>query len=446
MDIPSTTSDETGASRRTGVVSRRPGRLLLAMLAVVVAAAGWVVVAGGDADDDRVLVSDAEGTVSLLDPDASEPVFSVDDAVVLPDRSAILSTVPDGPDTILSTVDAETGVVRDARRLTGRLAVRTISPGGTAAALLAPRAQGLGLYEPEPRLTTEITVAYTDGDRFPVLHRLDGNFEPEIFSLDERSLYLLEFWPPEEPDRYFVRQLDVATGDITDVETPQVDLQPEMRGVARAQALHPDGTFLYTLYTVPAGAEPVHDVAADDGSSERWAFVHVLNLDEGWSFCIFLPLPVGTADEASVGLGLDPDGSTLWVADPSTATLARVDTAELAVTEVRTVESLRPSEDGARAELAVAPDGVVYVASGPTVVGIDPGTWEPVDALAAGATVTGLDVSPDGSTLRLARGSVVVVVDRESGAAVGTLVAPGDSLQLLGPPGDVGRFPLECAC
>ncbi|MEO1060420.1 MAG: hypothetical protein AAFZ07_03300 [Actinomycetota bacterium] len=437
-------STEVASSRRA---ASRWIAVVGLVIAVVVGVAGVNAALGEDGVDDRLLVVDDAGTVSLLDPAAGSVVFEVDDGVVTPDRSALFTTAVTGDGPVLQSRDPATGDVTGTTAIPEGREVRVVSADGDAVVLMAPRPAGHELYEPEQRSMTELTIAFTD-ERPPIDHTLDGNFEPETLSVDESTLFLLQYWPPLEPDRYFVRQLDLATGEISDVATPQVELQPEMRGVAREQTIHPDGHFLYTLYTLPAGAEPVHDVEADPGSdTDRWAFVHVLSLDEGWSFCIFLPVPIGTGDEATVGLGMDPAGAELTVVDPSTQTVARIDAESMEVTDVRSVPALRATERE-RAQIAVTDDGTTYVSNGWSILELVGEEMTPTAAWAHERRVSGLSTSPDGSQLRFGRDGSVVLFDRASGREVGQLRAPGGGdLSLLGPPsGAVTEIPLECAC
>jgi hypothetical protein len=236
-------------------------------------------------------------------------------------------------------LDASTGAVLGEVEVDGELAIRAVAPRGGSVALTAPRPSGAGVYEPESRSSTDITVADLERGRSHA-YRLRGNFEPETFSTDESTLFLLEYWPPLEPDRYFVRQLDIETGAIADVDSPEVELNPEMRGRARAQVMDPDGTFLYTLYTLPRTGEPVYDPEAT-GDGARWAFVHALDLENEWATCIFLPLPFGQGAESSLNLAISTDGAHVVVADTSTGRLAAIDTGELAVTDTVPVEQLR---------------------------------------------------------------------------------------------------------
>jgi hypothetical protein len=266
-----------------------------------------------------------------------------------------------------------------------------------------------------------------------------------MFSSNEDGLFVLQFEPPLDPTGYAVRRLDLATGEVKDTDSPQVELNPRMRGRARAQVLDPQGTFLFTLYTVPNDGQPVYDAEADE-DSPRYAFVHAINLEEEWSFCIFLPTPMGTVDEAAVGLGLTPDGSELVVADAGSATVARIDTAELEVTRTASIEDLRANSQ--KASVALTDDGTLYLTAGATIFEMDLATLQVSAAWTVDGAITGLGLSASGRELRVANRGVITLVDRATRRETGVLQAPGrDSVSLLGPPrGTVTEFPLECAC
>jgi hypothetical protein len=415
---------------------------MMAAGAGIVASAGWLAV-GGDPADDRLLVADGSGAISLLDPDTGEALFEVPGATVAPNRSALLTTETAGGHTVLQSRDPVTGVVTGSTTLDGGdLTVRTVSPEGQAVALL-PGERGEGIYEPQPREHTSITVSYLD-DRPARTYELSGNIEPEMFSYDETGLYVLEFVPPMAPDSYYVRRLDLATAAMTDTGAPQVGLNPKMRGRARASVLHPAGDQLFTLYTLPQTGEPVFDPAAPD--EPLHAFIHVIDLKEDWSFCTFLPEPIGTVDEATVGMGISPDGDEVIVADPSTSTLARVDTEELTVVESLHVEQLRDND--AKAAVAIAEDGAVYVGSGPMLLELGRPALQATRVWAQDAPISGLSVSASDDELRVGAGGAITIIDRSSGLEAAVLRAPGrGTVTLLGPPrGSVTEFPLECAC
>ena len=409
-------------------------------LVVVLAATGWAATRGSAAEESGLLVRNEDGSISLLDSDSGETLFDLDDAVPTPDLSSLLTTRRQGDGTVLESRDARSGEVTGSTQLDGDLSVRSISPEGGAVVLMPGRPNG-GLYDPEPRGSTELTVAYLD-DRPAQEFTLDGNIEPEMLSLDETTLFVLDFAPPMDPTSYSVRMLDLATGVVTDTDSIQVDLTSKMAGKARAQALHPDGTFLYTLYTLPQD-QPVHEgeVAED---AERFAFVHVISLDEKWSFCIFLPVPFGTTDEAAIGITVSPDGERVLVADPAIGQIAEIDTETMEVTEVHPVEQLR--DTGAKAVVAVAGDGAVYASAGNVVVELHPDTFDVVSAWGAPSAVTGLSTTDE--TVRVASGGSVTLIDRATGLETGVIDGHGrGTVDLLGPPqGNVVGFPLECAC
>lgn len=413
---------------------------IAALVAVAAAIIGWSFTRG-DASDDRLLVVDETGAISLIDPDTGETVFEVPGATATPDRSALLTT---GDRTVLESRDPSTGLVTGSTRLAdGGLTVRTVSPKGQAVALM-PGAKPAGIYEPQARERTSLTVAYLD-DRPSRTYDLPGNIEPEIFSYDETSLFILEFVPPTAPDSYYVRRLDLATGDTTDTGAPQVGLNPKMRGKARASVLHPDGDQLLTLYTLPQTGAPVFDTE-HGGDTPVHAFIHVINLKESWSYCIFLPEPIGTVDETTVGMGISPDGDEVIVADPSTATLARVDTKALTVVETSRVEKLRDFQRPAA--VAMTGDGTVYLGSGPLLLELTRPALQAVRVWSQDTNISGVSVSASGHELRVSGGGAITLIDRSTGKETAVLRAPGgETVTLLGPPrGSVTEFPLECAC
>jgi hypothetical protein len=426
--------------RRRG---RRPAILLAIALVFVAAAVGTWVLTRSDAAEDRLLVVDETGAISLLDPETGQAIFEVPGATATPDRSALLTTQASGDGTLLHSRDPRTGLVTGSTWLEGGdLTVRTVSPQGQAVALM-PGPRGAGLYEPEARTHTSLTVSYLDA-RSPRTYDLTGNIEPEMFSYDETGLFVLEFVPPDQPDSYYVRRLDLATGTMTDTGAPQVGLNPKMRGQARASVLHPEGDQLFTLYTLPQTGEPVFDPHDED--TPLHAFIHVIDLKEDWSYCVFLPGPIGTIDEASVGMGISPDGDEVIVADPSTSTVARVDTQELTVLETIHVDKLHDQQ--AKASVAIAGDGDVYIGAGSVVLELARPALQASRVWSMGASISGLSVSASGEHLRISAGGSVSLLDRDTGEETAVLQVPGGgTVTLLGPPrGSVTGFPLECAC
>lgn len=434
-----------GTTRKTGTSTREPsvakrtfGRRRVVVSAVVTAV---ILISAGvgltlTSPAPSVLVSDGAGRISLINVDTGEPAYTVTNAVRAPAGSKIVRAQEDGETTAVEVVNPTSGEVVASTKVDGKLDIRAVSPFGGAVALMAPRPRTADLYVPEPREETTIKVVWND-DREPRTYTLEGNFEPETFSTDEETLFLLEFFPPSDPDRYFVRQLDLASGEITTVETPDqelgIELNPEMRGHARAQTMAPDGSFLFSLYTIGSGETPVHD--PNDPETDRWAFVHTLNLKEKWSHCIFLPLPFGTKSEQALSLGISEGGKHLFVIDAATENVARIDARKLKVDRVQRIPGLYSARSR---PLAVGPE-IVYIGMGDSVLEMGRETLIPnagfvVSSGNGSLEVIGLELAPDGRTLRVAHGSSMSVLDMPSERVIATLTSPDGNDSYLGDP------------
>ncbi len=426
-----------------------PARIFLVLLiagAATLLVGAWLGLNNGETDADRVLVVDESGAVSLIDTEAGTAEFTIQDAVVAPDRSRLYRTSPASGDTMVEELDPGTGEVTSSQRVRGKLKIRTVSPRGGAVALMPPRQSAGTIYQPEGRATTSITVVRSQGTGEARTYRLRGNYEPETFSTAETTLFLIEYYPPLAPEKYFVRQLDLDTGYVKDVYTPEVELQPDMRGVARSQVISPDGDFLYTLYSIGPDAEPVLDHHTAGPGKDRWAFVHALSLEEEWSLCIFLPVPFGTTDSSTYGLGISPDGRTLYAVDGATQLVVRIDAEDQQVVDFGAIAEITPNENRPL-PVAVGSDGTLFVAANNLVVEVQPtlvaetGWWSEYSRIKA------LDVSPDGRQLRVALRDEVTIVDLGSGLQVATITVPG-SVAFFGPPTstELQQTSLVCAC
>jgi hypothetical protein len=148
---------------------RDQGRRRILGAAVVVlavaATATWVTVRS-DAAEDRILVVDEDGAVSLLDPETGESLYEVSGATATPDRSALLTTESTDGKTLLQSRDPVTGAVTGTTMLDGDLTVRTVSPKGGAVALM-PGPKGVGLYEAGAGAPSSPSPTSTTGRRAP---------------------------------------------------------------------------------------------------------------------------------------------------------------------------------------------------------------------------------------------------------------------------------------
>lgn len=255
-------------------------------------------------------------------------------AVVRPDRT-----------TRVLWLDPTDGHRTASARIDEPAAIRVVAPDGRVA-LGPPDIPLGGLVRPVARSATALTVAAPDGT--VRTYRLDGSIEPEAFSTDGASLFVLGFTPAENPTEYQVNKLDLATGEIDGVygqDSPD-ERQERMGGTARTQAWDPEGDVVYTLYSQEVDGRPT-------------SFIHVLDLDEGWAFCLDLPQAIGWS--APAALAVSPDGGRLWVTDAA-GHGAVVDTGALEVLDAGRFRS--PGPYG----LAAVSDGErLYLGSGDRV-------------------------------------------------------------------------------
>jgi hypothetical protein len=119
-----------------------------------------------------------------------------------------------------------------------------------------------------------------------------GTIEPEAISPDGTMVFVLD----HRATYYRVRTLSLADNQIFDTSARDKSLPPEnMNGLPVRGVLSPDGRVLSTLYRVAGGAP----------------FVHVLHLENGYSYCADLP----AGDYTSMTQSLD--GHTLYVGERS---------------------------------------------------------------------------------------------------------------------------------
>ncbi|UWP82788.1 hypothetical protein [Dactylosporangium fulvum] len=322
------------------------------------------------------------------------------------------------PDGRVVVRDAATGAVVTAAAVRGRMRLAAASPDADLVALVDG--------DPAGRTETTIVVAGATGER----HRLTlpGFVQPEAFSSSGTELFVLDMLPPEHPDRYRVRVLDLAAGQIRALNLPGENAgikvlvpqgaEEEMRGEGRQAVFDPHRERLFTLYSHQPDHQHVRDLinpGARDGKPDVHAFVHTLSVRDGWAVCVDLPGTFGTGPVE--GLTLAQSAEEVWVADAGKGALAVVHADALAVMQELTFEPA-----AGRAALA---GGVseVYLAVGQRVLvfardtKIHTATWKlPADARGIAVSSQHVYVGQPDAVLRL---------DRGSGAVTGTTGVTG---------------------
>ena len=405
----------------------RKSGIVIAIAAVLVTACGSSEPAEEAAAD--LLFLRANNGVAVIEPGAAEAEFSSRDAVPAADWSTAVQARIARRSTALMTVDTRSGAPVWSSEAPGRLAVKTVSSDGDMLAL-APTRQ---LHYSYGRNVTELVIV-RKGSAEPQTISLAGNYEPEAFSTDGTSLFVLKYTPARLPTQYQVRRLDLATESVHDVFSVDAELQESMRGTARVQAMSPDGRFLYTLYS--AGFGP-----------ERHAFIHVLNLEEKWAHCIDLPHEFAKVPQRETTLAVAPDGDRLYVANSEAAMLAEIDTGELSVTRTAPV-TFDPIGSGKSYSAVGA--GSVFFARGSRVVAVDReglgqlASWDVADK------ITGLQVGAEGEHLYVAAARLITTFDAATGKQLESFDPPElGGIKQLGPvtrPQTFAPKTVSCAC
>jgi hypothetical protein len=324
----------------------------------------------------------------------------------------------------LVTFDPATNRELAGAKVPGRLTARVVSTAGTLVALTAD--------SPPSRTQTKIVVTDPDGVRPARELDLPGNFEPEAFSADDAYLFVLEYLPAEAPERYRVRRVELATGQVQPLLLRDKTLIPpgaeeEMRGEGRQAVLSPDRNRLYTLYLHQGDHQHTRDLLPGRRGANGQAvhaFVHVLSLAEGWAYCLDLPDPFGLHPAGAHALTISPDGKRLYVGELTTKQIAVADTETLTVTKVAPVQDDQPGGSGAT--MSTSPDGAkLYIGASNVLRRLDSATLRVDGAWPAPATVRGLAVSNDGRHVFLGQSGKVIRLDTATGGIVDTFPATG---------------------
>ena len=251
----------------------------------------------------------------------SAPVTTFDPATDIADLDGSVVVTVSGDQLLFMEHD---GDIVASIRVDGAAERRAVSADGTHAAL----------FERVDGASSRIIVVDRNGAEYAVVtYDLPGLVEPEAFSTDGRLLFVIDHQIAEVPGAYRIRPLNLETGLLETIVGPtKVPLQDDMNGIGRRQVWSPDGRRLYTLYIRQThhhhadGADHAHGAPGTDG------FVHVLDLDEEWAFCLDLPPSFGRGDLATTALAASPDGDTIAIADANAGEVAFASTTELAVT------------------------------------------------------------------------------------------------------------------
>ncbi|GAA4258182.1 hypothetical protein GCM10022255_077900 [Dactylosporangium darangshiense] len=314
--------------------------------------------------------------------------------------------------------DATTGVIVTATAVRGRMRLAAVAPDASLVALVDG--------DPAGRTETTIVVGGPTGER----HRLTlpGFVQPEAFSSSGTSLFVLDMLPPEHPDRYRVRVLDLAAGQLKALNLPGENAglkvlvpegaEEEMRGEGRQAVFDPGRERLFTLYSHQPDHQHVRDLlhpGARDGKPDVHAFVHTLSVRDGWAVCVDLPAAFGTGPVE--GLTIAQSAEEVWVADAGKGVAAVIHADALAVMQELTFEPVT-----GRAALAAGVDRI-HLAVGSRVLVFARDTKAHVATWTLPADARGIAVSSQ--HVYVGQPDAVLRIDPATGAVTGTVGVAG---------------------
>jgi hypothetical protein len=355
-----------------------------------------------------VLLHGPAGAITVADPGSHRAVYSVGDGLLSPRGDRVYTQK--GTFVVIRDADSGERLARVPRPRDMELQVASTS--GELMAFAPPLPDGATDWAPGGKSKTLVTVVPTDRGSDTRSFELDGNFVPEAFATNDKELYMIEFLPARSPWHFGLRRLNLASGKIREIAREKQGAPDQMNGTGKLAAFSPQGHELYTLYT-QQGPNYTHvepDAADDQG--DVYAFVHLLNLNGGWTHCIDLPAPFGTGDATTHAMAVSPDGSSLYVADPSSGGLALIDPVASRVTRSVTTD-LGALRNGAAA--AVGADGTLYLAGRDEILAFDGTSLSLIRTLPLPHGRPGISVGPDGTELFIMRGHRMLILDATTG-------------------------------
>jgi WD40 repeat protein len=274
-----------------------------------------------------------------------------------------------------------------------------------------------------------------DTQQFKVAKRIDlnGKFDFDVVSNTGQSVYVIEY--PNAADSYYhVRVYEVPMGQLgAYTVADKGDPNEPMTGVRLSGVFSPDGQWLFSMYA----------------REHKGAFVHALNLNQPYAFCLDLP-GAGWSSDMNVfqwSLAITPDGRHVYAANGPMGLVARIDNPD--GNQPRIARTAKIGSAGSTASLfvrdaaakemgphgaVVSPDGSTLVTAGANgLLWIDTGTLQVRSRVLTNWSVWSLAASPDGAMvyavndagaiaeLSMAKARVVSTFDVAEGFPMGLL-------------------------
>jgi hypothetical protein len=357
-----------------------------------------------------VLVLRTKDGLSALDARSGRVTSLIAAAVPEPDWSHVYTTTSSAGETTITRIEISTGDRVSSTTVPGDLQIRAVAPFGLGVALMPRGTSGQDPWVPRSRARTHIVVADPSGVSAPLRFNLKGNYEPEAFSPDGERLYMLQYRPALAPTSYRVIGLYLETGKRWALIGPNKQPVENMTATRLAQVPSPDGSYLYTLYTNQRPAYLGEAATATDHAAEK-AFIHTVDLTNGFAVCIKLPRNFGTVPQQASAIAISPNGHRVYAVDAQHGVISIVNTQRYRV--VGTAHVDLGALGGGHVDARVSADGsTLFITGNAGLLRVDATTLELRGSLIpTPGPVTGLALSSDGSSLYLSWGDEVQALD-----------------------------------
>jgi sugar lactone lactonase YvrE len=271
---------------------------------------------------------------------------------------------------------------------------------------------------------SRFAILPTDFTKPAELIDLPGDFEFDALSPDGARLFVVEHLAGPDRSAYRVRFVDRAVGklDPAVIVDKRDAWETSMAGYPNTRVSGPGGTWIYTLYR----------------NAHHGPFIHALNAQDGFAFCIDLPRARGDDDRTARlwTLVRAAAGDRLYAVNTALGLVSEIDDEEFTVLRTASFAPEPPSAGGAPARpgsVALGDGGDVLLVGGANgVVAIGTGSLKVQRRDLAGWAVDGLVASADGQrvyALSRTRGRVAAI-DPASGKLLGERPAPAATLLL----------------
>jgi hypothetical protein len=405
--------------------------VLPAVLALVLGACGRPAPPPPGSDGSRpgpgVQASDREGGLVLAgDPSRREIRVIGEGGKVLrtmpagvpsPDWKTLYVASPANGRTKVAALDVATGKPLRTTSIDGRWELPLV---GSAAVPDGLSGDGgtLALSQSGEGVAGRFAVLRTDFSKPAALVDLRGDFEFDVLSPNGSRLYVIEHLPGPDRSRYRVRVYDLAKRklDPNAIVDKGNAWEKFMVGYPNTRVTGAGGMWIYTLYR-----------------NAEHPFVHALNAQDGYAFCIDLP---GGGDDRSSRLWTLAGGAgRLYAVNTALGKISEVDAdQQFTVTRTASFPAQAPTGGAARPGSVVLGDnGQVLLAGGPSgLLAINTGQLRMERRYLDGWSVDGLVASADGSrvyALSSARARLATI-DPVNGVLLGERPAPAATVLL----------------